>query len=317
MIRTACKVLSVAALAGFAAGCATEAPTPMTGASSGGAGHGGPYRVGVPYQIGDNWYYPREQPDYDEVGVASWYGPTFYGKQTADGEIYDGEGLTAAHRTLPMPVNVRVTNLENGKSLVLRVNDRGPFANGRIIDVSRHAAELLGFYAKGTAKVRVTYLGRSDPANGTPADELGPALASNARAAPAAKVQAVALDSSRPRVVPRPARVLRSAPPPPAVQQPPLDDEMADAAEPDNEARVPGTTHLYVQAGAFGSRENAERLKENLGSAGDLFISAAERQGRELYRVRSGPYDDLETANAALARLSELGNNGAAIVVDR
>jgi rare lipoprotein A len=315
MIRTACKVLSVAALAGFAAGCATEPSTPMTGASNGSTAHGGGYRVGVPYQIGDNWYYPREQPDYDEVGIASWYGPTFYGKQTADGEIYDGDGLTAAHRTLPMPVNVRVTNLENGKSLVLRVNDRGPFADGRIIDVSKHAAELLGFYAKGTAKVRVTYLGRSDQP--TPADELGTALANNARRAPAAKVQAVALNSNRPRVVPRPARFPRSAPPPPAVQQSPLDDGMADAAEPDNQARVPDSTHLYVQAGAFGSRENAERLKENLGSAGNLFISAAERQGRELYRVRSGPYDDLETANAALARLSELGNNGATIVVDQ
>lgn len=315
MIRTACKVLSVAALSGFAAGCATEPSTPMTGASGGSTAHGGAYRVGVPYQIGDNWYYPHEQPDYDEVGVASWYGPTFYGKQTADGEIYDGEGLTAAHRTLPMPVNVRVTNLENGKSLVLRVNDRGPFANGRIIDVSKHAAELLGFYAKGTAKVRVTYLGRSDQP--TPADELGTALAGNARAAPAAAVQAAALNANRPRVVPRPARLPRSAPPSPAAQPLPGAGEMADAAEPDDRAQVPDTAHLYVQAGTFASRENAERLRENLGPASDLFISASERQGRELYRVRSGPYDDLETANAALAKLDELGNNDAQIVVDR
>ena len=95
------------------------------------------------------------------TGVAPWSGPTFYGKQTANGELFDGNGLTAAHRAFPMPVNVRVTNLDNGKSLVVRVNDRGPYAKGRIIDVSRRA-ELLGFYAHGTARVRVTYLGRGE-----------------------------------------------------------------------------------------------------------------------------------------------------------
>ena len=86
----------------------------------------GVYKVGQPYQVDNVWYYPREQPDYDETGIASWYGPTFYGKPTANGEMYDGNKLTAAHKTLPMPVNVRVTNLDNGKSLVVRVNDRGP-----------------------------------------------------------------------------------------------------------------------------------------------------------------------------------------------
>src|SRR5215469_12278663 len=91
------------------------------------------YKVGSPYQIDGIWYYPQEQPDYDETGIASWYGPTFYGKYTANGELYDGNALSAAHRTLPMPVNVRVTNLDNGKSIVVRVNDRGPYARGRII----------------------------------------------------------------------------------------------------------------------------------------------------------------------------------------
>src|SRR5947199_1735458 len=160
MHRIACRVLGLAILAGWVAGCATEGPPERTTRAR--PSGGGAYRVGVPYQIGDSWYYPHEQPDYDETGIASWYGPTFYGKPTANGELYDGDGLTAAHRTLPLPVNVRVTNLDNGKSLVVRVNDRGPFARGRIIDVSKHAAELLGFYAQGTARVRVTYLGRAD-----------------------------------------------------------------------------------------------------------------------------------------------------------
>src|ERR1700728_5163158 len=128
----------------------------------------GVYKVGSPYQIDGVWYYPREQPDYDETGIASWYGPTFYGHHTANGEMYDGNQLTAAHKTLPMPVNVRVTNLDNGKSLVVRVNDRGPYARGRIIDLSKRAAELLDVVQTGTARVRVTYLGRADIGGGAP-----------------------------------------------------------------------------------------------------------------------------------------------------
>ena len=116
------------------------------------------YKIGKPYQISGKWYYPHHNPDYDEVGIASWYGPGFHGKQTANGEIYDQNALTAAHPTLPMPVLVRVTNLENGRSMILRVNDRGPFVDGRIIDVSRHAAERLGFRRAGIAWVRVKYL---------------------------------------------------------------------------------------------------------------------------------------------------------------
>jgi rare lipoprotein A len=113
------------------------------------------YKVGDPYEVAGVWYYPRVDPDYDETGVGSWYGLPFHGRDTANGETYDMNELTAAHKTLPMPTMVRVTNLENGRSLVLRVNDRGPFVNGRIIDVSRRAAQLLGFEIKGTAKVRV------------------------------------------------------------------------------------------------------------------------------------------------------------------
>lgn len=123
----------------------------------------GTYKVGNPYQINGVWYYPAEDPYYDEEGVASWYGEPFHGRQTANGEIYDMNDLTAAHKTLPMPVYVRVTNLENGRSLVLRVNDRGPFVSGRIIDVSRRSAQLLGFQDQGTTRVRVQVV---DPETG-------------------------------------------------------------------------------------------------------------------------------------------------------
>lgn len=115
----------------------------------------GTYKIGKPYQIDGAWYYPAEDYSYAETGIASWYGSDFHGKYTANGELYDMNDLTAAHRTLPMPSLVRVTNLDNGRSIVIRVNDRGPFARGRIIDVSRRSAQLLGFEKIGTAKVRV------------------------------------------------------------------------------------------------------------------------------------------------------------------
>jgi rare lipoprotein A len=118
----------------------------------------GEYKVGKPYAIADVWYYPREEYDYDETGIASWYGPGFHGKFTANGELYDQNAMTAAHRTLPMPSLVQVTNLENGRAIRVRINDRGPFAHGRIIDLSKRAAELLGFLNDGTAKVRVQVL---------------------------------------------------------------------------------------------------------------------------------------------------------------
>lgn len=115
-------------------------------------------KVGNPYKVAGVWYYPKEDPHYDEVGYASWYGPDFHGKATANGERYNMNSLTAAHKTLPLPTFVKVTNLENGRSIVLRVNDRGPFVKSRIIDVSRRGAQLLGFDKQGVTKVRVQAL---------------------------------------------------------------------------------------------------------------------------------------------------------------
>lgn len=118
----------------------------------------GSYKVGNPYTVSGVRYYPREDFSLSETGIASWYGPNFHGKRTANGERYNQNDLTAAHRTLQMPSLVRVTNLENGRSVVVRINDRGPFKRGRIIDVSKRAAELLGFIGNGTARVRVDVL---------------------------------------------------------------------------------------------------------------------------------------------------------------
>lgn len=120
--------------------------------------YGGVYKVGKPYKIMGQWYYPQEDYNYSEVGMASWYGDDFHAKKTANGELYDMNTLTAAHRTLPLPSIVRVTNLENGRSLVLRVNDRGPYVKNRIIDISKRGAQLLGYQTKGVTKVRVEIL---------------------------------------------------------------------------------------------------------------------------------------------------------------
>lgn len=117
----------------------------------------GYYKVGNPYRIEGRWYYPKIEKDYVEQGMASWYGPKFNKKATANGEIFDKSLISAAHRTLPLPSMVRVTNLENGKSMLIRVNDRGPFAKDRIIDLSEAAARKLGFHRQGTAQVRVEF----------------------------------------------------------------------------------------------------------------------------------------------------------------
>ena len=120
---------------------------------------GGRYKVGDPYKINGRWYQPREDRTYDRVGTASWYGELFHGRYTANGEIYDMDSLSAAHPTLPMPVYARVTNLQNRRAIVVRINDRGPYAHDRVIDLSRRSAHLLGFRKNGTAQVRVQYLG--------------------------------------------------------------------------------------------------------------------------------------------------------------
>lgn len=121
------------------------------------------FKIGNPYQIAGRWFHPKEEPGYDQVGHASWYGDDFHGRQTANGETYDMHSLTAAHPTLPMPSYARVTNMENGRSVVVRINDRGPFAHGRLIDLSKQTARVLDFKRNGTAQVRVQYVGLASP----------------------------------------------------------------------------------------------------------------------------------------------------------
>ncbi len=122
---------------------------------------GGSYHVGQPYTINGRTYYPTDNPAYRAEGIASWYGPDFHGRLTANGEIFDMNGISAAHPTLPLPSYARVTNLDNGRSIIVRINDRGPYARDRIIDLSIGAANALRFYGNGLAHVRVEYVGRA------------------------------------------------------------------------------------------------------------------------------------------------------------
>ena len=168
---------------------------------------GGSYRVGKPYMIGGRVYVPSEDSNYRADGIASWYGPDFHGSRTANGEIYNMHALTAAHPTLPMPSYVRVTNQLNQRSIVVRVNDRGPFRGGRVIDVSVKAAQLLGFHSSGLAPVRVEYIGRA-PIEGSDDRILAATLRIDEPApAPSAVMVAVA----RP-FVPEPAAPIPSRP---------------------------------------------------------------------------------------------------------
>lgn len=122
---------------------------------------GGRFQTGKPYMVKGKWYTPKEEPGYSKVGMSSWYGSAFHGRLTANGEVYDKYHLSAAHPTFPLPSYARVTNTENGTSVIVRVNDRGPYEYGRIIDVSSKTADLLDMKRKGSAKVRVDYIGRA------------------------------------------------------------------------------------------------------------------------------------------------------------
>ncbi len=276
-------------------GAETEAATAPQGA----AADQGTYKVGNPYKIDGIWYYPKEDPDYRQTGIASWYGKPFHGQPTANGEIYDMNALTAAHKTLPMPTYVRVTNLVNARAITVRVNDRGPFVHGRIIDLSRRAAQLLGFEEHGVARVRVEAVPAPDDVGVAKKPVTPDEDRFAVKAAPVAAVQTAHL--------PPPTGI--AAAPPPEVPEPPA----GDGAEAAKKARP---TELYVQAGAFSFRENAERLRERLADLAEASITPAQVRGRELFQVRIGPIADLDQADETLEHLIDNGHVDAIIIVD-
>lgn len=252
-------------------------------------GQGGTYKVGKPYKIMGNWYYPKEDYQYSEVGTASWYGEDFHAKKTANGENYDMHTLTAAHRTLPLPSIVKVTNLGNGRSLVLRVNDRGPYAKNRIIDISKRGAQLLGFQAQGTAKVRVEIMEKESK-------ELKAAMLGQPLPGTSGETQF----ATNPKPIPASTG-----------QKKPL--ELTGYT---GKAISYPKGSYFVQAGAYSNASSAQTVSSKLDKYASTNIYQVEVDGRKLYRVRLGPFSHEQEAKVTLARVKDYGIDGAAIVRD-
>jgi rare lipoprotein A len=196
---------------------------------------GGKYLVGHPYMVAGHMYYPRERTHYVAVGLASWYGDAFHGRRTANGEIFDRNSISAAHPTMPLPSYARVTNLRNHHSMIVRVNDRGPFAPGRIMDVSRRVADLLDFRRTGTTTVKVEYLGRAS-LEGSDDEKLASTLRIDDHSAPAGPPTMLA-DADRP--------VETASADPGDVPQPAPRPDGADGAQETSDAALP-PSHIFV-----------------------------------------------------------------------
>ncbi len=313
VIRTLmlCSPLALAACASGARPPAVVAP-PVASAEPEGI-----YKVGKPYQIEGIWYYPSEDYAYVEEGIASWYGADFHGKRTANGERYNMNDITAAHPTLPMPSVVKVTNLDNGWVLKVRVNDRGPFHSKRIIDLSMKASQLLGFYEAGTAHVRVEIDPEESMTLKNIALQKNPGEMPQIAAAPRPTISAMNLDPvpgavNVPATAVKPVALPPPAPPPPRATantaQVPTKPQFKPVAKP-----APGGG-LFVQAGAFSEEAKARKLEQQLGELGAVNIVPTTVNNKKLYRVRLGPVADSNTAAALLGKVKSFGYNDAKVV---
>ncbi len=232
------------------------------------------YKVGTPYVVAGKRYFPREDPSYRETGIASWYGPNFHGKLTANGELFDMERLTAAHKTLPLPSLARVTNLENGRSTLVRINDRGPFAGDRIIDLSKAAAERLGTKDKGLAQVEVTYLGRAS------LDDAIVALGQRENIALMVPPESTAVPSP-PRLVSTPPQVQAIRVSQPAAPVTPI-PAVLEKGE--------GKEAYYVQLGTFSHIDGAVEALSHFHPAIPRSIRHVEFGQTKHHQARLGPY---------------------------
>jgi rare lipoprotein A len=254
--------------------------------------------------FGKRYYVLSSNVGYRERGVASWYGPGFHKVRTSIGEPYDMYGMTAAHKTLPLPAYVRVTNLQNGRSVVVRVNDRGPFVGNRIIDLSYSAAVKLDMLRNGTAMVEVRTIDPSAPppvitASATPT----PAAAPPAATAPTIVAPAAAAPAgSTPAAAPAATA--------PGTATPTLGGGVTSPAV--------AATALFVQAGAFSDPANAERLAEKLrgGSYGKVIVRDDQIAGRRMYRVRIGPVPSVAEFDRVVAALERAGIHDAHLALD-
>ncbi len=263
---------------------------------------GGVYKVGSPYRVAGRWYVPSEDRAYDRTGVASWYGVSFHGRRTSNGEIYDMYALTAGHPTMPLPSYAYVTNLQNGRTILVRVNDRGPYVNDRLIDLSWQSARTLGFDGHGLARVRVRYAGRA-PLDGNDRAERRHLAAQewhpgNVDVAAAynrgASISTGSINRPSPtapwsvvgyrQMLATSRHGLPGAPP----------------------AGLGGPIDSYVNVGPFASRAEAERMRYTLSEFGEAEVGTDSEAAEPSFGVRVGPFSE-SGAEAAAARIFAAG----------
>jgi rare lipoprotein A len=253
----------------------------------------GSVKIGRPYDVDGVTYVPSDDRNYESSGTASWYGDKFHGRPTSSGELYNMHDMTAAHRTLPMPSFIRVTNLDNGKSAVLRVNDRGPYHSNRIIDVSRKAAEELDFIGKGTARVKVERVFPSETME-------------QRRVLAALPTPGVNPDGPPGKMPAMPVDDIISLPLPPPPQ------EVLDLAQGRD---GPKLASFFVQVASLGDETRAQVLAQDISRFGAAFVEPLPGSAGQLYRVRIGPYLTREIAAALVADLRAAGYEDALVLL--
>ena len=254
------------------------------------------YKIGKKYNVGGKYYYPKKDLYYNKTGIASWYGPKFHGKLTANGEIYNQYALTAAHKTLPLPSAVKVTNLKNNKSIVLRINDRGPFVNDRIIDLSSKAADILDLKREGTGLVRVQILrekslyleklakqGSFPEINDLKETEL-PSITIPR------KVTVKIKDTKNQKIVTKKINY--------------------------NLKNLNKEYKIYIKLASFSSKKNAEIMKKKVSYIDKVKIYKIYKMNRTLYQVKAGPFLSVEKVDQLHSLLLQKGMQGAKIIIE-
>jgi rare lipoprotein A len=265
---------------------------------------GGRFLVGNPYQVAGRWFTPKPQPGYDRKGSASWYGEAFHRRKTSNGEYFDMAMLTAAHPTLPLPSYARVTNLENGKVIVVRINDRGPFVGTRIIDLSKRSAEALGYKSMGKANVRVQWIGNA------PLNDQGAHLAMmNRKAASGAGMGTLIAAADGPARGGNDDVQVAQAEPEPDVQQ-----VAYDAPKPQKPARAEAQ---IIQVGSFADLDTAEQARAALSAIGPVQVYEWQTADGPLYKVQLGPFLSVIGAEDALDDVRGQGYRKAALATAR
>ena len=254
------------------------------------------YKIGKKYNVGGKYYYPKKDLYYNKTGIASWYGPKFHGKLTANGEIYNQYALTAAHKTLPLPSAVKVTNLKNNKSIVLRINDRGPFVNDRIIDLSSKAADILDLKREGTGLVRVQILrekslyleklakqGSFPEINDLKETEL-PNITIPSKVAVKIK------DTKNQKILTKKINY--------------------------NLKNLNKEYKIYIKLASFSSKKNAEIMKKKVSYIDKVKIYKIYKSNKTLYQVKAGPFLSVEKVDQLHSLLLQKGMQGAKIIIE-